>query len=80
KDTTAPVKQFPPSPKLGLCDMIGNVVEWCRDRSASRGRYIVRGGSYLEGESACRIRERFDMGSATEDSGFRVCLEMPRSG
>ena len=69
---THPVGELAPN-ELGICDMSGNVWEWCGDRfedytadavtdpagPATGGNgYVVRGGSWYNGAPDCRIANR----------------------
>ena len=61
----------------GLCDMSGNVREWCENLSSKEGTdRVLRGGSYSDDAVLCRSASR---SQATPDfvfglNGFRVCL------
>jgi sialidase-1 len=77
----------------GLCDMSGNVYEWCHDwygpyaagqvadptGPESGSRRVVRGGSWIDIGGCCRSarRGRDAPSSAFEDLGFRLAESAP---
>ncbi|MGC1309135.1 MAG: formylglycine-generating enzyme family protein [Phormidesmis sp.] len=76
RETTTPVNQFDIANAFGLCDMHGNVFEWCQghyknydqmptDGSAwitddKEARRILRGGSWVVIPRNCRSASRYD--------------------
>jgi formylglycine-generating enzyme required for sulfatase activity len=89
RQRTTPVTYFRPNP-WGLCDMGGNLWQWCEDRfgdyphgsvtdpaGASSGeRRVARGGSWFDHARGCRTANRSGFAPDTADDlvGFRVVL------
>jgi len=51
------VGAYPPN-KLGLCDMHGNVFQWCADLFPEGSARVVRGGCWGNGGSYCQAAYR----------------------
>ena len=66
-----------PSNKLGLCDMHGNVWQWCEDlNNAQRMDRVVRGGSWDFGAGACDAATR--NAAAPTNAGWNIGLRLAR--
>ena len=62
-----------------LCDMSGNVYQWCDNLYSSEHNFrIVRGGAWFDISRNCRgaNRVRHVPGNRNDYSGFRVCLRL----
>ncbi|HSF39565.1 MAG TPA: SUMF1/EgtB/PvdO family nonheme iron enzyme [Thermoanaerobaculia bacterium] len=89
---TTPVGQYSPSDDspYRIADAVGNVWEWTgslykpypydpadgREEVGSRGRRVVRGGSYIDssGDVRCASRDRYDPDARGVNIGFRVVV------
>jgi formylglycine-generating enzyme required for sulfatase activity len=87
-----PVGLFPKgNSSEGLCDMLGNVWEWCGDgyapyemrsqenpRGPKAGKQkVLRGGSWVDGPLSVRVSDRIRLGPTirTDNIGFRCAGE-----
>ena len=61
----------------GLCDMAGNVSEWCGNLyTTTDSKRVVRGGSWLDNSGDCRsaLRGKFDPALSNFNLGLRLAL------
>jgi formylglycine-generating enzyme required for sulfatase activity len=63
----------------GLCDMSGNVWQWCENEDKSdKSRRFIRGGSWYYSASHCRAADRLRgaPGNRRNNLGFRPCFRL----
>jgi sulfatase modifying factor 1 len=61
-----------------LCDMHGNLRQWCDNKYEHTSERMLRGGSYTDDARDCRSASRFRFVPVAGDDhdGFRVCLSL----
>jgi formylglycine-generating enzyme required for sulfatase activity len=71
---TTRVGAYPPN-KLGLCDMHGNLWQWCADLYSPDGFFrVLRGGAWTRVSTDCRAAERYGLkpSDRRDNIGFRL--------
>ena len=71
-----PARGFPPNP-YGFFGMCGNTWDWCASLWGSHR--VIRGGSYMDSASFCKIQARYRNAPVDRDCsvGFRLKLQIP---